>query len=469
MNRRRLLQAATAATALAGTVRASRAAEDQKPHFPRDFLWGTSTSAYQIEGRGDRSADCIWDSFCRLPGTIRDGSNGDIACDDYHRFLEDIALLAGAGLKAYRFSIQWPRVLPEGAGEIAQSGLDFYSRLADALLEAGIEPWACLYHWDLPQALQDRGGWLERSIADRFVDYATLMAGRLGDRITRWAMFNEPNVHAIIGHGLGEHAPGLRGRQNMFAAMHHQNLAQGRALAALRQAGGGKLQLGTVLSLQPVLPAEGLDANTEAARMWDAVWNRAYLDPLFHGSYPERLAADLAPLLRPDDLAAISQPIDFLGINYYSRMHQKADPDGLVGSNWGALPTGTKTTGMGWSIEPDGLYEMLIELRDRYGNPAMFVTENGASFHDEVGPSGRVEDGERIAFLRDHLAACHRALAEGVNLHGYFVWTILDNFEWAFGYTQHFGLVQVDRDTLKRVPKASYDWFAAVARSGVAD
>jgi beta-glucosidase len=463
MNRRRFLQAGVGG-ALAGAMMPERGASEPL-RFPSGFVWGTATSAYQIEGRGDRRADCIWDMFCRIPGKIRDGSNGDVACDDFTRYPEDLALIAGTGLKAYRYSISWPRVLPAGAGSADQRGLDFYSRLTDAVLQAGIEPWVCLFHWDLPQALQDHGGWGDRSIVDRFADYAALVARRLGDRVTRWVMLNEPSVHAIIGHGLGEHAPGLTGRAPMFAAMHHQNLAQGRALAALRQLGSSRFQLGTVLSLQPVWPAEGLVANKPAAEMWDAVWNRAYLDPLFHGRYPDRLLGDLAPLVQGDDLAAIHQPVDFLGINYYSRMHQKADPNGLVGSNWGALPPGTKTTGMGWAIEPDGLFEMLAELRDHYGNPAVYVTENGASFPDRVGPSGRVEDSERIAFLRDHIAACHRAIASKVDLRGYFAWTILDNFEWAYGYTEHFGLVQVDRATLRRTPKASYDWFKRVAEA----
>jgi beta-glucosidase len=462
MNRRRFVQASLAGTIAGGAVMDLEAAPLR---FPEGFLWGTATSSYQVEGRGERRADCIWDRFCRLPGKIRDGSNGDIACDDFHRFPEDIALIAGAGLKAYRYSISWPRVLPDGAGAADPRGLDFYDRLTDAVLKAGIEPWVCLFHWDLPQPLQERGGWGDRTIADRFADYAVLMVKRLGDRVTRWVMLNEPSVHAIIGHGLGEHAPGLASRDAMFAAMHHQNLAQGHALAALRQFGGARFRLGTVLSLQPVRPAEGLPANVPAAQMWDAVWNGAYLDPLFHGRYPERLAPFVDRLLRGDDLAAIRQPIDFLGMNYYSRMHQKADPSGLVGSNWGALPPGTRTTGMGWAIEPEGLVEMLVGLRDHYGNPAVFVTENGASFPDTVGPAGRVEDTQRIEFLRDHIAACHRALAEKVNLRGYFAWTILDNFEWAYGYTEHFGLVRVDRATLKRTPKASYEWFARVAHA----
>ncbi|MGH7094110.1 MAG: GH1 family beta-glucosidase, partial [Stellaceae bacterium] len=417
--------------------------------FPPGFLWGTATSSYQVEGRGDRKADSIWDTFCRLPDTIHDGSNGDIACDHYHRYPEDIALMQRAGLKAYRFSISWPRVLPAGTGQPDTKGLDFYDRLTDATLKAGIEPWVCLYHWDLPQALQDRGGWTARAIADWFADYAILMARRLGDRVNRWVMLNEPSVVAVIGHGLGEHAPGFRSRDKMFAAMHHQNLAQGAGLAALRTHGGGRFRLGTVLSLQPVRPATGSPADRRAAEMWDALWNRAFLDPLLRGNYPALIEPFAAPLIQTGDLARIRQPSDFLGVNYYSPMYQRADPHGLVGTNWGASPPGMPKTAMDWPIDPDALVELLRDLRDHYGNPPLYITENGACFLDRPGHGGRVYDPQRIAYLRAHVLACHRALAERVSLHGYFAWTLLDNFEWTWGYTRPFGLTRVSRATLK--------------------
>jgi beta-glucosidase len=280
-------------------------------------------------------------------------------------------------------------------------------------------------------------------------------------------MFNEPQVHAMMGHGLGEHAPGLRGRANMAAAAHHQNLAQGRAIAALRALGGARFKLGTVFSLQPVRPADGLAANREGAAQWDAAWNRAYLDPLFHGAYPARFAPLVENLVQPGDLAQIRQKIDFLGVNYYSPMYQRTDPGGIVGSNWGALPAGTPTTAMGWPIDPGGLTETLADLRDNYGNPLVYITENGAFFTEAPGPSGRIDDRQRIAYLRDHIAACHRAVAAGVNLGGYFVWTIMDNWEWAHGYSATFGIARVDRATLARSPKASYDWFARVAKTNV--
>jgi len=465
MNRRDLLKSASV-IALAPRIAGAALIDRETLRFPADFLWGTATSAYQVEGRADRRADCIWDRFTRIAGEIGDGSNGDIACDQYHRYPEDVALMARAGLKAYRFSISWARVLPEGSGQPDQAGLDFYSRLTDTLLRAGIEPWVCLYHWDLPQALQDRGGWTERAIADWYAEYAGLVARRLGDRATRWITFNEPMVHAVLGHGLGEHAPGLRGRQPMFAAFHHQNLAHGRGVLSLRAEGGARFRIGTVLNLQPVRPAEGLAENVPAAEMWDAVWNRAALDPVLAGRYPKLLERSFEPLQQAGDLSEIKQPVDFIGLNYYGPMYQKVDPKGLVGTNWGAMPPDIHPNALGWPIDANGLVETLADLRDNYGNPAVFVTENGACVADTVGPAGSIDDQGRIAYLRDHIAASHRAIGEGASLHGYFVWTIIDNFEWSHGYGAPFGLVKVDRTTLQRAPKASYEWFAQVARTG---
>jgi beta-glucosidase len=465
MNRRQLLKSAGATMASGGLAPAAALAETAALRFPPGFLWGTATSAFQVEGRADRRADCIWDNFCRLPGKIKDGSNGDTACDQYHRYADDIALIARAGLKAYRFSVSWPRVLPDGAGQPDPKGLDYYSRLSDALLKAGIEPWVCLYHWDLPQALQDQGGWTGRAIADRFADYATLVARRLGDRVTTWLTLNEPSVHAILGHGLGQHAPGMTRQEAMLAAFHHQNLAHGKGVAALRAIGGGRFRIGTALSLQPARPADGLSANRPATELWDAVWNRAALDPLLHRRYPSRIAVSFDKLVQSDDLAQIGQPIDFVGVNYYNPMYVKPDPGGAIGAIWGATPAGIDRTALGWPIDANGLVEVLADLRDHYGNPPVYITENGACYPSTAGPHGRPDDGQRIAFLRDHLAACHRALGEKANLRGYFAWTILDNFEWAEGYTAPFGLVQVDRATLKRTPKASYDWFAKAAQT----
>jgi beta-glucosidase len=468
MERRQLIRSVAAAATVAVATRPEASAAEEG-RFPAGFLWGTAGSAYQVEGRTDRSSDCIWDTFCRRPGKIKDGSNGDVACDSYRRYAEDVALIKGAGLKAYRFSVSWPRVQPAGAGQADPRGLDYYSRLVDALKKAGIEPWVCLYHWDLPQELQDRGGWTERATPERYAEYAGLVAKKLGDRVTRWLTLNEPSVHAILGHGLGQHAPGLQSRAATVAALHHQNLAHGDGVAALRAVGGRKWRIGAALSLQPARPADGAADNVPAAQIWDALWNRASLDPPLLGTYPAILAAELEKLLKGDDLARIRQPIDFVGVNYYNPMYQKRDPAGLVGSNWGAVPDRLKRTGLGWPIDPDGLVEVLADLRDRYGNPPVYITENGACFPDAPGPGGRVDDQGRIAFLRNHLAACRRALAQKANLQGYFAWTLLDNFEWAEGYTAPFGLARVDRRTLKRSPKASYEWFARMARSNKLD
>jgi beta-glucosidase len=433
--------------------------------FPPGFVWGVSTSSCQIEGRGDRKADSVWDTFAGINGTIADHTTPELTCDSYHRYPEDIALLAKLGVKAYRYSISWPRVLPEGTGEPDAKGLDYYDRVTDALLKAKIEPWVCLFHWDLPQALQDRGGWGNRDIAGWFTDYARLMTKRLGDRVKTWVMFNEPQVHAVMGHGTGEHAPGLRGRDPMAAASHHLNLAQGRALAALRADGGERWTLGTVMSLQPVRPAQNLDVNREAARIWDAVWNRAYTDPLFLGTYPQLYQPLVEKLIQPGDMAEIRQKVDFLGVNYYAPMYQRIDPNGLLGTNWGALPQGMQTTGMTWAVDPTGLNDILGTIRDEYGNPRVYITENGAFFDEAPGTSGRVDDQKRIAYLRDHITAAHRAIADGVNLGGYFIWTLVDNWEWAHGFTATFGLARLDRATLTRTPKASFDWFARITGS----
>ncbi|HWB49836.1 MAG TPA: GH1 family beta-glucosidase [Stellaceae bacterium] len=464
MHRRTLLKTGAAGMLAAGWARGAPAAAEPL-RFPPGFVWGVSTSSCQIEGRGDRKADSIWDSFARIDGTIGDHTTPEIACDSYHRYPDDVALLAKLGVKAYRYSISWPRVLPEGTGQPDARGLDYYDRVTDALLKARIEPWVCLFHWDLPQALQDRGGWGNRDIAGWFADYAVLMARRLGDRVKTWAMFNEPQVHAIMGHGLGEHAPGLRGRAPMAAAGHHQNLAQGRGLAALRAAGGSRFTLGTVMSLQPVRAAQNLPADKAAAETWDAAWNRAYLDPLFHGSYPAAYLPLVEKLIRPGDIEQIRQPVDFLGVNYYAPMYQRSDPNGLLGTNWGALPAGMQTTGMTWGIDPSGLTDILGELRDHYGNPRVYVTENGAFFAEPADAGGHIDDRRRISYLRDHIATAHRAIAAGVNLHGYFIWTLVDNWEWAHGFSATFGLARLDRSTLARVPKASFDWFAGITRS----
>jgi len=433
--------------------------------FPADFVWGASTSSYQIEGAvdADGRGKSIWDIFCHTPGKVKGGDTGDVACDHYHRWPEDVEWLQRGGFSAYRFSTAWPRILPTGAGAVETRGLDFYDRLVDGLLARGVKPWLCLYHWDQPQALQEEGGWLHRDIADKFADYARVVAKRLSDRVRHWAMFNEANVHALFGHGIGSHAPGLTGLSNMLAAIHHQNLAQGRALQALR-AEHSQLRLGTVINVQPARPSSDRDDDRRAVERFDAFWNGAVLDPLFKGVYPAAIAADFAPLVAPGDLATAKQPIDFFGLNYYAPMYVAAAPQNLLGAWFGAVPAGTRFTAFGWPIDPSGLTDALHRLRERYGNPEIYVTENGACYDDPVAPDGTVHDDDRVAYLRDHLTAARRALAEGVNLRGYFVWSLLDNFEWAEGYSRRFGIIHVDFASLKRAPKASYQWLSEFIR-----
>jgi beta-glucosidase len=429
--------------------------------FPADFVWGASTSSYQIEGAvdADGRGNSIWDIFCHTPGRVKGGDTGDVACDHYHRWREDVEWLARAGFNAYRFSTAWPRILPAGDGAVEQRGLDFYDHLVDGLLVRGVEPWLCLYHWDLPQTLQDQGGWLKRDIADKFADYARIVARRLADRVRHWAVFNEANVHALLGHGVGAHAPGLTGLPNMVAAIHHQNLAQGRALQALR-AEHSQLRFGTVINVQPARPSSDRDEDRRAAERFDAFWNGAFLDPLFKGFYPAAIAAEVAPLVAAGDLPTMQQPIDFFGLNYYAPMYVADAPQSLLGAWFGSVPAGTRFTAFGWPIDPSGLTDALNRVRDQYGNPEMYVTENGACYDDPLAADGIVHDDDRVAYLRDHLAAARGALAAGVNLRGYFVWSLIDNFEWAEGYSRRFGIIHVDFASQQRTPKASYQWLA---------
>ena len=464
LSRRRLLPTLAGLIGLPRALPSSPAmAKDNA--FPADFVWGASTSSYQIEGAvdADGRGKSIWDIFCHTPGKIKGGDTGDVACDHYRRWPEDVEWLQRGGFSAYRFSTAWPRILPTGAGAVEARGLDFYDRLVDGLLACGIAPWLCLYHWDLPQALQEKGGWLHCDIAEKFADYARVVAKRLGDRVRHWAMFNEANVHALFGHGIGSHAPGLTGFSNMLAAIHHQNLAQGRALQALR-AEHSQLRLGTVINVQPARPSSARDEDRRAAERFDAFWNGAVLDPLFKGVYPAAIAADFAPLVALDDLATIKQPIDFFGLNYYAPMYVAAAPQTLFGAWFGAAPGGTRFTAFGWPIDPSGLTDALRRLRDQYGNPEIYVTENGACYDDPVAPDGTVHDDDRVAYLRDHFIAARRALADGVNLRGYFVWSLLDNFEWAEGYSRRFGVIHVDFKSLRRTPKTSFAFLADIAR-----
>ncbi|HYF88272.1 GH1 family beta-glucosidase [Azospirillum sp.] len=444
----------------------SQAADAKPLSFPPDFRWGASTASYQIEGavNADGRGPCVWDTFT-ADGRIMDGSSAAVACDHYHRFPEDIALMKAAGFDSYRFSIAWPRILPTGTGAVETRGLDFYDRLVDGLLEAGITPMACLYHWDLPQPLEDAGGWQGREIIGPFADYARIVTARLADRVKTWMMLNEPNVVAIFGYGVGEHAPGHKlGEQGILRALHHQNLAQGAALRAIAAEHSG-LTLGTVLNLQPAVPDSDRPEDVAATARWDAVWNRVTLDGLMRGQIPALLADKMADFVLPGDEEAIRYPIDLLGINYYSRMTMKHEEGRPFDVGWGEAQC-RRWTGMAWPVQPEGLYDLLTELRTDYGNPAVFIAENGCAYDDVVTPDGQIHDAERVLYYREHLESVAQALADGCNVKGYLCWSLLDNFEWAYGLSKRFGIVRVDYDTLERTPKDSYRFLAEVVRTG---
>jgi beta-glucosidase len=463
--------------------------------FPPGFTWGAATAAYQIEGATDADGrgPSVWDTFSRIPGKVRGGDTGDTACDSYHRYPEDADLLRSLGLSAYRFSISWPRIFPEGGGQLNQAGLDYYKAVLDALGERGITAAATLFHWDLPQALQDRGGWASRETALRFADYAGVVAEALGDRITRWITLNEPLVVAHNGHRIGVHAPGLTDNAVAAAVTHHLLLGHGLATGAVRAAVPGA-EVGITLNLTPVRVAPDVNGTevsrgddppyppgeaVERARLVaDAIHNGVFLEPVLFGRYPAHAPAAILPpadLIREGDMETIAAPIDFLGVNYYQPEHLRAgNPDNLrrgedrplPGIGGGVVhytPDGMERTPMGWLIDPDGLYELLLRLSaDAPGLP-LYITENGCAAEDYINPDGEVNDLERIKFLHLHLAAAARAARDGASLAGYYVWSLLDNFEWAYGYQKRFGIVYVDFATQQRIPKASSAFFARVA------
>jgi beta-glucosidase len=424
--------------------------------FPSDFLWGAAVAAYQIEGAVDEDGrgESIWDRFSTTPGAVVDGHTGAVACDSYHRYREDVRLLRELGVDAFRFSISWPRVFPDGRGPVNRAGLDFYDRYVDELLGAGIEPVATLYHWDLPQALEDAGGWPRRDTAERFAEFVEAVAGRLGDRVPRWVTVNEPWEVAWLGYGTGEHAPGRKSEADALAAAHHVLLAHGLAVDVLRRT-ASSAQVGVTIDLVAFQPLTASAVDVDATRRLDGSRNRWILDPVLRGSYPEDVLAKLHPLAPPvvdGDMQRISAPIDFLGINYYTRNVIQGDPAG-------GLPTvvedGAERTEMGWEVYPRGLFDLLVRLRDEYDPPPILVTENGAAYPDER-RGDTVDDPARAAYVARHVDAIAKAIAHGVPVEGYFVWSLLDNFEWAFGYSRRFGLVYVDFATLERVPKTSY-------------
>ena len=434
--------------------------------MPADFLWGAATSAYQIEGAAheDGRGQSIWDSFAAIPGKIADGSTGEPAADHYHRARDDVALMREVGLHAYRFSVAWPRVQPEGRGRPNAAGLDFYDRLVELLLESGIRPFVTLYHWDLPQALQDRGGWANRETIDRFADYAEIVSHRLGDRVHDWITHNEPWVVAWLGHATGVHAPGLADPALYPRVAHNLLLAHGVATPVVRgNVRGGAAGVGIVLNLSPVEPASARDEDERTALIHDGVLNRWYLDALFKGVYPADILERQPIEVETSEMETIATPIDFLGVNYYSRAVVRMGPGGRPAQT---RPAG-EYTAMGWEVYPQGLYDLLTRLTRDYHPPALYVTENGAAFADAPGPDGAVHDPRRVAYLEAHVEQAARAVAAGVPLRGYFVWSLLDNWEWAEGYTKRFGLVYVDYTTQARTIKDSGHWYSRfIAREG---
>jgi beta-glucosidase len=433
------------------------------PDFPAGFRWGVSTSAYQIEGgAGDGGrGPSIWDTFAHTPGRIVDGSTGDVACDHYHRYPEDVALMAGLGVSAYRFSIAWPRIQPTGDGPADARGLDFYDRLVDELLGHGIDPVATLFHWDLPQPLEDAGGWLNRDTAGRFAGYADLVAARLGDRVKLWTTLNEPFIHMSLGYGMGVHAPGRMLLFDAFPAAHHQLLGHGLAVAALRARTASPVAITNNYS--PVRVIGDTEADRAAGAAYDALHNRLFTDPLLGLGYPDDAEVDPATV-RAGDLDVIAAPLDVLGVNYYNPTGVRAPEDGSP-LPFELVPlAGYPRTAFDWPVAPDGLHELLTGLHRRYGErlPPIQITESGCAYDDVPDAGGRVDDPERIAYLDGHLRAVRAAIADGVDVTGYFVWSLLDNWEWAEGFTKRFGLVHVDFATQVRTPKSSYAWLRDV-------
>jgi beta-glucosidase len=439
--------------------------------FHEKFVFGAASSAYQIEGawNEDGKGESIWDRFAHTPGKIKNGENGDAACDFYHRYKEDVMLMKKLGLHAYRFSISWPRILPKGRGSVNTKGLDFYKRLVDELLAAGISPWVNLYHWDLPQILQDNGGWTNRDCAGWFADYAFIVANSLNDRVTNWMTLNEPMMAAALGHVMGIHAPGYRRPWSYFKIVHHLMLGHGLAVNAIRTSAPNS-KVGIALDMRSIHPLTECEQDHRAVQNADALMRRTFLDPIFRGTYPSLFTGQnrlIRARIQDGDMQTIAAPLDYVGINTYSidRVRYSRWAMGMGFTIPGDKPVereyirdGVQYTAMGWEVYPQALYEVLIMLKEEYGNPVTYITENGAAFTDIL-EYNQVHDDKRIAYLKAHLAGVKKALEEGSNCKGYFVWTLLDNFEWAEGYSKRFGLIHVDHKTQQRTIKDSGMWF----------
>lgn len=439
--------------------------------FPPQFFWGASTSAYQIEGawNEDGRGVSIWDRFTRLPGKVLDGSNGDVACDHYHQWQQDIRLMKDINLNAYHFSISWPRILPDGFGKINTKGIDFYSRLVDGLLEAGITPFATLFHWDLPVALHEKGGWTNRATAEAFAAYAEVISRALGDRVFNWATHNEPWCASFLSYTIGEHAPGYKDWAAGVSASHHVLLSHGWSVPLIRQ-NSPQSQVGIILNFSPSEPASRSEADYQATRRFDGYFNRWFLDPLYGRQYPADTMAEylekgyLDPeLIQPGDYHAIAAHMDFLGVNYYTRSVHRAEIPEEENQPWeNRQAPKSEWTDMEWEVYPPGIYNLLCRLHFEYQIPLLYVTENGASYGDAPDAGGRINDRRRIYYIREHLVQVHKAIQAGVPVAGYFYWSLLDNFEWAKGYTQRFGLVWVDYETQERIVKDSALWYGKV-------
>jgi len=437
------------------------------PLLPPGFRFGASTAAYQIEGgatEGGRGPS-IWDTFSHQPGNVLDGSTGDVASDHYHRLDEDLDLMQRLGLGGYRFSISWPRIQPTGSGPVNQAGLDFYDRLIDGLLERDIQPMATLFHWDLPQALEDEGGWINRENIEHFAEYAAILGERYADRVEHWIPVNEPNVVTFLGYATGVHAPGRSLMFDSSVVAHHLLLAHGRAAIALRAAGA--TSIGCANNHAPMWPASDDEADVGAAKLFDALWNGMFAEPMLFGHYPRDLELLVEPFIEPGDMATIRQPLDFYGVNYYNPMRIAAAEDEEADMPFEQRAVvGYPVTDFGWPVVPDSLREWLITLRARYraALPPIIITESGCAYGTGPDAEGVVDDQERIDYLDSHLRAVAVAVRAGVDVRGFYTWSLLDNFEWAEGYTQRFGLVYVDYETLERIPKRSFDWYAETIR-----
>ncbi len=432
--------------------------------FPKDFIWGTATSSFQIEGAADERGMCIWDEFCRWPGKVLNGDTGDVANDHVHRYREDVAMMAELGMQTYRFSIAWPRVLPAGKGKVDEAGLDFYDKLVDELLKYNIQPAVTLYHWDLPSELQKLGGWASRDTIYRFQDYTEVVANRLGDRVKTWITHNEPWVVSMLGNLTGDHAPGVEDRGIALQVAHHLLVSHGLSMQVLRELGGADAQVGITLNMNHVYPATDRDEDQLAASRSDGQLNRWFADPIFKGSYPEDMwdvYGAQVPRIEPDDMAIISQPIDFLGVNYYTRDVAKYDASKPL--EYTSLHPAGEYTAMDWEVYPQGLTDLLMRLTNDYAPKAIYITENGCAYPDVV-EDGKVHDVKRIDYYRKHFVAAHKAIEMGAPLKGYYAWSLMDNFEWAWGYERRFGIVYVDFKTQERILKDSARYYSQVVQ-----